>query len=130
FATPVHTLAWRITARREVADEAMPETFVEMIRSIADYRGGGSTGPGMRRSAVSKCLMHFRWAWNRLRHDCEPCQLDRSGAAPAACGGLAARRRGLHPSRDRAVDEPDHQFFQIPACAGACRIAGSLRAGA
>ncbi|HET8552153.1 MAG TPA: RNA polymerase sigma factor [Gammaproteobacteria bacterium] len=80
FAAPVHTLAWRLTARREVADEVMQETFIEMIRSIADYRGDGTIGPWIRRIAVSKCLMHFRSAWRRLRDDREPVELDQLAA--------------------------------------------------
>ncbi|HET7307322.1 MAG TPA: RNA polymerase sigma factor [Gammaproteobacteria bacterium] len=81
FATPVHTLAWRLTARREVAEEVMQETFIEMIRSIANYRGDGAIGPWIRRIAVSKCLMHFRSAWQRRRDDHEPVELDRFAGA-------------------------------------------------
>ncbi|HET7369722.1 MAG TPA: RNA polymerase sigma factor [Gammaproteobacteria bacterium] len=83
FATPVHTLAWRLTARREVAEEVLQETFVEVIRSIKQYRGDGAIGPWIRRIAVSKCLMHFRSAWSRLRDDCEPVELDAFAGASA-----------------------------------------------
>lgn len=84
FAPAVYTLAWRLTARRDTAEEILQETFVEVIRSIPDYRGDGTIGPWIRRIAVSKCMMHFRSAWQRLRDDLAPGDFDRLYAAADA----------------------------------------------
>lgn len=81
FAPPVYTLAWRLTGRRDTAEEILQETFVEVIKSIAGYRGDGTIGPWIRRIAVSKCMMHFRSAWQRLRDDLAPGDFDQLYAA-------------------------------------------------
>lgn len=105
FATPVHTLAWRLTTRREVAEEVMQETFIEMIRSMADYRGDGAIGPWIRRIAVSKCLMHFRSAWQQRRDDREPVELDQFAGTSADGAAVLELERLLArlPETPRAV---------------------------
>lgn len=60
FATPVYTLALRMLGRREDAEEVVQETFVELIRSLAQFRGESPFWGWLRRLAVSKVLMRLR----------------------------------------------------------------------
>ena len=41
----------------------MQETFIEIMRSIAKFRGEAALGSWIRRIAVSKALMYLRSAW-------------------------------------------------------------------
>ena len=67
FADPVYTLALRMTGSPAVADDILQESFVEVLRGIAKFRGEASLATWIRRIAVSRCLMHLRTAWNRRR---------------------------------------------------------------
>jgi RNA polymerase sigma-70 factor (ECF subfamily) len=45
------------------AEDLVQETFIEIMRSIANFRGEAALGSWVRRIAVSKALMHLRSAW-------------------------------------------------------------------
>lgn len=89
FSRPVYSLAYRIVRRPDLAEEALQEVFVEVLRKIDGFRGEAPLGAWIRRIAVNKCLMHLRSAWNRYS---EP--LD--GPPPAAPATT-------EPSRSAAV---------------------------
>lgn len=63
FATPVYTLCLRFTRVPAHAEDLVQETFIEVMRSIARFRGDASLGTWIRRVAVSKALMFLRSAW-------------------------------------------------------------------
>lgn len=65
FSRPVYTLAARMTGSRAVADDVLQESFLEVIRSVSQFRGDASLATWIRRIAVSKSLMHLRSAWQR-----------------------------------------------------------------
>jgi RNA polymerase sigma-70 factor (ECF subfamily) len=65
FSAPVYTLAARMTGSTTVAEDVLQETFLEVIRSLARFRGEASLATWVRRIAVSKSLMHLRSAWQR-----------------------------------------------------------------
>src|SRR6186997_1878796 len=65
FGSAVQTLASRILQRRDLADEVLQDTFVEVIRHIAGYRGDAPIGAWIRSIAVNKCFMHLRSGWRR-----------------------------------------------------------------
>ena len=67
FSDPVYTLALRMTGSPTVADDILQESFVEVLRGIAGFRGEASLATWIRRIAVSRCLMHMRAAWTRRR---------------------------------------------------------------
>ena len=67
FSGPVYTLALRMTGSRAVAEDILQESFVEVLRGIAKFRGEASLATWIRRIAVSRCLMHMRSAWTRRR---------------------------------------------------------------
>lgn len=63
FAGPVYSLCLRFTRAPAQAEDLVQETFIEIMRSIARFRGEAALGSWIRRIAVSKALMHLRSAW-------------------------------------------------------------------
>ena len=63
FAGPVYSLCLRFTRVPAQAEDLVQETFIEIMRSIARFRGEAALGSWIRRIAVSKALMHLRSAW-------------------------------------------------------------------
>ncbi|MCK5324506.1 MAG: RNA polymerase sigma factor, partial [Woeseiaceae bacterium] len=45
------------------AEDLVQETFIEVMRSIGQFRGEAAVGSWIRRVAVSKALMFLRSAW-------------------------------------------------------------------
>ncbi len=65
FSRPVYSLAARMTGSTAAADDVLQETFLEVIRSLSQFRAEASLATWIRRIAVSKSLMHLRSAWQR-----------------------------------------------------------------
>ncbi|MCH8060313.1 MAG: RNA polymerase sigma factor [Proteobacteria bacterium] len=63
FATPVYSLCLRFTRVPAHAEDLVQETFIEIMRSVAKFRGEAALGSWIRRIAVSKALMFLRSAW-------------------------------------------------------------------
>ncbi|MDX1499866.1 MAG: RNA polymerase sigma factor, partial [Woeseiaceae bacterium] len=63
YAAPVYSLSLRFTRIPAQAEDLVQETFIEVMRSIARFRGEASLGTWIRRIAVSKALMFLRSAW-------------------------------------------------------------------
>jgi RNA polymerase sigma-70 factor (ECF subfamily) len=62
---PVYTLIRRLIPQAATADDLLQEVFVEILRSIGSFHGGGSFAGWVRSIAVSKCLMYLRAPWHR-----------------------------------------------------------------
>src|SRR5213596_3595130 len=60
FETPVYNLALRILRSPEDAEDVLQETFLEVVRSIGQYRGEGHLWGWIRRIATTKALMRIR----------------------------------------------------------------------
>lgn len=65
FATPVYSICLRFTKVPAHAEDLVQETFIEIMRSIAKFRGDAALGSWIRRIAVSKALMFLRSAWTK-----------------------------------------------------------------
>ena len=63
FATPVYSLCLRFTRVPAHAEDLVQETFIEIMRSIGQFRGEAAIGSWIRRIAVTKSLMFLRSAW-------------------------------------------------------------------
>jgi RNA polymerase sigma-70 factor (ECF subfamily) len=63
----VHALARRITASRATADDVLQDTFVAVFEHLATFRGEAPFALWVRRIALTRCLMHLRSPWHRLR---------------------------------------------------------------
>ncbi len=68
FARPVFALAYRLLARRDLAEEVMQDVFVDVLRKLDGYRGDAPFGAWLRRMTVNRCLSLLRSPWQRLRH--------------------------------------------------------------
>jgi RNA polymerase sigma-70 factor (ECF subfamily) len=64
YGSPVYSICLRFTRVPAHAEDLTQETFVEVIRSIRDFRGDAPVGAWIRRIAVSKALMFLRSAWH------------------------------------------------------------------
>src|SRR3989442_2978687 len=60
FETPVYNLALRILRTPEDAEDVLQETFLEVVRSIKQYRGEGHLWGWIKRIAASKALIRIR----------------------------------------------------------------------
>jgi RNA polymerase sigma factor (sigma-70 family) len=83
FETPVYSLARRICRTPEDAEDVLQETFLEVVKSIKDYRGEGHLWGWIRQIAASKALMRLRR--EKLRATDE-LQDEATGAAPPSVG--------------------------------------------
>src|SRR3979409_1442532 len=92
FETPVYNLALRVLRAPEDAEDVLQETFLEVVRSIKQYRGEGHLWGWIRQIASSKALM-------RIRHDRvrETDELH-EGSGTAARGWVWGAARGMSPS--------------------------------
>src|SRR5436309_2055749 len=91
FETPVYNLALRVLRRPEDAEDVLQETFLEVVRSIKQYRGEGHLWGWIRQIATSKALM-------RIRHDrVRETELEALYQRVARLKALPARR----PARER-----------------------------
>jgi RNA polymerase sigma factor (sigma-70 family) len=101
YERPVYTLARRLTRSVEDAEDVLQETFLEVCRSLKQWRGEGSLWGWIRTIAASKALMRYRR--EKLR-EWEPLQDDVAGRAGdvALAMDLEAALARL-PDRSRAV---------------------------
>jgi RNA polymerase sigma factor (sigma-70 family) len=60
YERPVYTLARRLTRSAEDAEDVLQETFLEVCRSLRQWRGEGSLWGWIRTIAASKALMRYR----------------------------------------------------------------------
>lgn len=65
FSTPVYSICLRFTKAPAHAEDLVQETFIEIMRSIAQFRGEAALGSWIRRIAVTKSLMFLRSAWTK-----------------------------------------------------------------
>jgi RNA polymerase sigma factor (sigma-70 family) len=63
FSTAVYTVCLRFTKSPAHAEDLTQETFIEVMRSIANFRGDSAIAFWIRRIAVTKSLMFLRSAW-------------------------------------------------------------------
>ena len=60
YERPVYTVARRLTRSAEDAEDVLQETFLEVCRSLRQWRGAGSLWGWIRTIAASKALMRYR----------------------------------------------------------------------
>ncbi len=96
FSSPVYSLCLRFTRVPAHAEDLLQDTFVEVIRSIRQFRGDAALGSWIRRIAVTKALMFLRSAWHSrgqsLDDDWDDVTPSRSDAS------------GVSGDPDRAID--------------------------
>ena len=101
YERPVYTLARRLTRSPEDAEDVLQETFLEVCRSLKQWRGESNLWGWIRTIASSKALMRYRREklreWEPLNDDVAreaedvPLQMD----LEAALGRLPERSRAV-----------------------------------
>lgn len=105
FGAPVYSLCLRFTRVPAHAEDLVQETFVEVMRSIRQFRGEAALGSWIRRIAVTKALMFLRSAWHSRGQSLDDDWEDRT----ARDGGV------VHADApDHAIDL-DAALGQLPA---------------
>src|SRR5947207_706982 len=127
FETPVYNLALRVLRRPEDAEDVLQETFLEVVRSIKQYRGEGHLWGWIRQIAASKALMRIRREQVRQTEELYEEAWTRSGLR-----GMRGRARGAVPARRAAQGPADAPARARPLAGRArrrsCRTAPSSRA--
>jgi RNA polymerase sigma factor (sigma-70 family) len=83
FETPVYSLARRICRTPEDAEDVLQETFLEVVKSIKDYRGEGHLWGWIRQIAASKAFMRLRREKLRVTDELQD---EATGVAPPSVG--------------------------------------------
>jgi len=65
FSAPVYSVCLRFTRVPAQAEDLLQDTFIEVIRSIGQFRAEAPLGIWVRRIAISKALMFLRSAWHK-----------------------------------------------------------------
>ena len=115
FETPVYNLALRVLRRPEDAEDVLQDTFLEVVRSIKQYRGEGHLWGWVRQIATSKALM-------RIRHDRvrETEELHEESVAGAGAGagdiagvGVIGASAGMSPGSVPAQIDLERAFERL-----------------
>jgi RNA polymerase sigma factor (sigma-70 family) len=103
FSSPVYSICLRFTREPVHAEDLLQETFLEVMRSIAGFRGEAPLGSWIRRIAVTKALMFLRSAW-----------LSRSQSLDDDWNDVTPGRAGTAGGPDQAIDL-DQALASLPA---------------
>ena len=130
YSSLVYSVCLRFTRVPAQAEDLLQETFIEVIRSIHNFRGEAPLGIWIRQVAVSKALMFLRSAWHKrgqsLDDDWEemlPISHDRAGnpAQPEQAIDLDAALSTLPPVSRAVVwlhDVEGYKHKEIAKLAG------------
>src|SRR5207237_81945 len=91
FETPVYNLASRMLRSPEDAEDVLQETFLEVVRSIKQYRAEGHLWGWIRQIAASKALMRIRRNQVRATEELHEEVHQGGGGAGAAHSTIPAR---------------------------------------
>jgi RNA polymerase sigma-70 factor (ECF subfamily) len=105
FGAPVYSLCLRFTRVPAHAEDLVQETFVEVIRSICNFRGEAPLGSWIRRIAVTNALMFLRSAWHSRGQSLDDDWNDT----------LAMRGDGLSAGQPEHAIDLDAALGQLPA---------------
>src|SRR3989442_4508095 len=127
FETPVYNLALRVLRRPEDAEDVLQETFLEVVRSIKQYRGEGHLWGWIRQIATSKALMRIRR--DHVREADEFHEESAVGAGHVAGAGAMNGTAGMNPGGGPARMDLERAFERLsetsrtrvwlPVCEGA-----------
>jgi len=107
--TSAYTVALKICGRAEDAEDVLQETFLEIARSLRNYRGEGPLGAWIRKISATKALMKLRRRrrerWDEpLDEDSVPEGARIAGGGGGPDGGGAAHRIDLENALARLSD--------------------------
>jgi len=97
FETPVYNLALRMLRSPEDAEDVLQETFLEVVRSIKQFRAEGHLWGWIRRIASSKALMRIRREQVRATEELH----EEATAGRGGSGGVVPARIDLERAFER-----------------------------
>src|SRR6185503_12628416 len=92
FETPVYNLARRMLRNAEDAEDVLQDTFLEVVKSIRQYRGEGHLWGWIRQITVSKALMRIRREHVRAADELQDETTGKAGPAGAVGAGIDLER--------------------------------------
>jgi len=95
LSSVVFTLALRLLADRQLANEVTQDTFVDVIERAGTVESPGAFVGWVRSIAVNRCLMRLRSPWYRRRLPWSDADADDRGAAAARLDGFGDLERAL-----------------------------------
>ena len=95
----VMNLAARILQDRQLAEEVVQDTFVELMEKARQIKDANAVVPWVRRVAVNHCLMRLRSPWHARRESAEEQRLEQ--LQDAHDGGM--EWAGQVPGLERAL---------------------------
>jgi len=93
YSARVFGLLYRLTGSRETAEDLLQETFLRVVRTIAEYEHGGKFEAWLFRIAANLARDHAR----RVKRRGQPATLDASGRDDAAGGPALADPAAADP---------------------------------
>ena len=111
FETPVYNLALRVLRRPEDAEDVLQDTFLEVVRSIKQYRGEGHLWGWIRQIATSKALMRIRQ--DRVRETEELHEESAVGAGNVGGAGEMRGTEGMSPGAVPAQIDLERAFERL-----------------
>jgi len=111
FETPVYNLALRVLRAPEDAEDVLQETFLEVVRSIKQYRGEGHLWGWIRQIATSKALMRIRH--DRVRETEELHEESAVGTGDVAGVGAMGGSGGMSPGTVPAQIDLERAFERL-----------------
>src|SRR5713101_1416355 len=113
FETPVYNLALRVLRRPEDAEDVLQETFLEVVRSIKQYRGEGHLWGWIRQNATSKTLMRIRHDRVRETEELHEVSGVGAGAGDMAGVGVIGASAGMSPGAVPAQIDLERAFERL-----------------
>lgn len=106
YAPMVFTLARRMLGSDAEAEDAVQDSFVEVIRKAGQFRGETGIGYWIRQIAINKCLSRLRSPWVRKRIEIVNADDQRA---------LAGELFGHAPGLDRLTAQQDELVRALDA---------------
>ena len=69
YSKPVYTMAYRIVANKETAEDVTQEVFIDILTKAKTLRDAKSFNGWVQRITANRCKMALRSAWFRRRSD-------------------------------------------------------------
>jgi RNA polymerase sigma-70 factor (ECF subfamily) len=95
YSSPVYSVCLRFTRVPAQAEDLLQETFIEVMRSIANFRGDAPLGIWIRRVAISKALMFLRSAWHKRGQSLDDDWEEMQAGAPVSHGNPAQPEQAI-----------------------------------
>ena len=112
YAPMVFTLARRMLGSAAEAEDAVQDSFVEVIRKAGQFRGDAGIGHWIRQIAINKCLSRLRSPWIRKRIET---------ASPDDPRALSGETFGHVPGPDRQAAQQDELARALDALSRTAR---------